>query len=123
MAHDMYVMITGGGDSSWVTHDLDDLLSEARMHCFEYVSNFMRHELPKRLTDEDRGRFDMTLLKVTRDELHFLPVASEVIAFDYQAVVDEYYDELRDEKQKELAAKQDPEWAEYQRLCEKFRGL
>lgn len=123
MSHSLYILIHGGdAESVWATSDRDNALSEAQLSFLQWFWDFQKHRIRNGeviLATEDRVSTDWRLVEVSYGDLQ--ESVSE-IELPFQEWINEALAEAAAERVKEAQMEADPEWAEYQRLCEKFRG-
>jgi len=87
--------------------DYGDMMHEVKMLAWQYICDFMRHELPKKLTADDIRRFDIKVYEVNREQ----------ITLPFQAFVDEYYDDMREQKRLD----EEREYKRFLELYEKYK--
>ena len=111
---EMYILIhENEAETVWACYDKGLALAEAQGHVNQKIGDFYRHALPMRASE---GNFEVRLIEVGDDAM------STELTLPIQSWIDEYYVEMSARDAKRGQALADPEWAEYQRLSEKFRG-
>jgi hypothetical protein len=102
MGHARFVMFTFG-EFAFSSEDEETILTEAQMHCNQYICDFWRNcELPKKLTDEDKASLDVHVFDLQEMKKLDLP---------FQDWVDDWYADKRE-------AERDEEQREYKRYLE-----
>lgn len=118
MIDSLYIVISNGcAESIWASEDKDHVLMECQQDAIQYISDFHRHERDWTVSPEQVG---IRLFQVTYGDVQ---QGIQELELPLQKWADEYFEELSQRDRHEANAKTDPEWAEYCRLKEKFRGV
>lgn len=120
MAQDMYVMVTAGDcESVWATTDQELALLECKTAVLTHLFDFNRAQIV---------RGDIVTASEVNHEVRLFRLGAvagescEEVTLPVQEWINDALAEHMAERHKEEAARQDPEWAEYVRLREKFSG-
>ena len=112
---EMYVLITDDDtESVYATYSELAAMTVAQDFVNQCITDYYSHMLPMRVSE---GDFDVRLVEVGEVSM------STEVTLPIQHWIDEYYTEKCANDAKRAAATFDPEWAEYQRLSEKFREI
>jgi hypothetical protein len=90
------------GEFAVSSDDEETIMAEAEMHCNQYICDFWRHDLPKKLNAEDKASLDVHVFDLQEMRKLDLP---------FQEWVDEWYADKRE-------ADREEEQREYKRYLE-----
>lgn len=95
----LWVLVSGGEItySVWESSP-KEVLNEARISVHDYTSDFLRHDLPVKVDDALKARFDLDVYALPREEQG----APYRVDLPYQEWVDEYYTEMVQSEKEEV---------------------
>jgi len=102
-----YVIVYAGElESAQVWENREIALSEAQCIVNQYICDFLRHNLPMKITPEEARRFDVKVYEI-----------KEEMELPFQKWVDEYYDEMRMQEIKD----EERDYKRFLELYERFK--
>lgn len=84
----------------------EEMMSEVRIMARQYIYDFMRHNLPKKLTHDDIRSFDIEVYEIGNS-----------IILPFQAWADEYYDDMKEQQKRD----EEQEYKRFLELYEKYK--
>jgi hypothetical protein len=105
----LYVIVSGG-EVSYSTNDREDCLLESRLSFDQHITDFLRHQLPMRLSEEDIRRVDLKVYELEDETLE--------IRLPFQEWLDDRYEENRKYEKDEA----EREYKRYLELHEKYEA-
>jgi hypothetical protein len=100
-------VVVWNGEITTEMFDLESALCEAHSFVDQYISDFLRYDLPMKITPEEARRFDVKVFEL-KDEIE-LPL---------QEWVDQYYEDIKEWKEKA----EEREYKQFLELYEKFKN-
>lgn len=104
----MFIVLHSGDPLYWGAKE--DALIEAHMMFNQYVSDFLRHSLPKKLSENDVSNANIRVFELRDGTTEIIP--------PFQEWIDAYYDETRKNDKDD----EEREYKRYLELHEKHEG-